>query len=256
MISNKQTKLITSLQKKKQRDLSSLYVIEGNKLVREYMEAGEEIALLAALPEWLEIQPKQLLKRIENISEVNPAELKKVSSLTSPNNALALVRIKKKRLNYKELEGKLSIALDFIQDPGNMGTIIRVAAWFGIKNIICSTNCVDAYSPKVIQSSMGAFLSTDIHYLKLQPFLIDMSEKSFPVFATTLKGNNIYKEDLLNKGIILFGNESKGISDELLPYVTQKLFIPGGSSLPGVESLNVATSASVVCSEFNRRKHL
>ncbi|MDX2413575.1 MAG: RNA methyltransferase, partial [Bacteroidales bacterium] len=136
MISNKQTKLILSLQKKKQRDALSLYLIEGDKLIREYLEAGEHLAYLAAYPEWLETQPKQLLKKAETIIEVDSKELKKISSLSTPHNALAIVRMKTNKLYSERFTDGLTIALDKVQDPGNMGTIIRVAAWFGIKNIV------------------------------------------------------------------------------------------------------------------------
>ena len=254
MISNKQTKLILSLQKKKQRDAMSLYLIEGDKLIREYLEAGEHLAYLAAYPDWLETQPKQLLKKAETIIEVDSKELKKISSLSSPHNALAIVRMKTNKLYSEKFTDGLTIALDFVQDPGNMGTIIRVAAWFGIKNIVCSKSCVDIYSPKVIQSSMGALLATDIYYTNLESFLIDMSELKVPVYATTLDGESVYNESLSKNGIILFGNESKGISNEILPYLTKKLLVPGGDKpAAGVESLNIATSASVICSEFKRR---
>jgi len=255
MLSNKQTKLIRSLQKKKQRDISGLYVIEGDKLVREYLEAGEEISLLAAKPEWIATLPSYQLERIEHIAELNYAELKNVSSLTSPHNSLALVRIKKKELFKDKIKGNLSLALDFIQDPGNLGTIIRTAAWFGIRNIICSTNCVDAYNPKVIQATMGGLLVCDIYYTDLSEFLEGASKSGINIYAATLDGKSMYEEELDNNGIILLGNESNGISEKLIQFVTKKIMIPAGSIPgPGIESLNVATSAAIICSEFARRK--
>ncbi len=255
MLSNKQLKLIRSLHKKKYRDSSGLYVIEGDKLVREYLEAGEDITLLAGKPEWLASIPGAQLKRISDIIELRYAELKKVSSLTSPHNSLALVRSKKKELSKADIEGNLSLALDFIQDPGNLGTIIRTAAWFGIKNIICSENCVDAFNPKVIQATMGGLLRTDIYYTDLPAFLEQASQKKINIYAATLDGKSMYKEDLDNNSILLFGNESTGVSEELIRFVSKKILIPSGQTPgPGIESLNVATSAAIICSEFLRRK--
>ncbi len=255
MLSKKQVKLIGSLQRKKQRDITGLYVIEGDKLVREYLEAGEDITLLAGKPEWLASLPASQLEGVGDIVELNYAELKKVSSLSSPHNSLALVRPKKKELSEAEIKGNLSLALDFIQDPGNMGTIIRTAAWFGIKNIVCSNNCVDVYNPKVIQATMGGLLVTDLYYTDLSEFLNTASKNNINIYATTLDGKSMYEEELDTNGIILFGNESIGVSEELIQFVSKKIMIPFGARPgPGIESLNVATSAAIICSEFIRRK--
>lgn len=255
MLSNKQVKLIRSLQKKKYRDISGLYAIEGDKLVREYLEAGEEITLLAGKPEWIASIPGVQLKKISDIIELSYTELKKVSSLSSPHNSLALVRTRKKELSEADIEGNLSLALDFIQDPGNLGTIIRTAAWFGIKNIICSGNCVDAFNPKVIQATMGGLLVTDIYYTDLPAFLEQASRKKINIYAATLDGKSMYEEDLDVNGIILFGNESTGVSEELIRFVSKKIIIPSGQKPgSGIDSLNVATSAAIICSEFLRRK--
>jgi TrmH family RNA methyltransferase len=255
MLSNKQVKLIRSLQKKKYRDIYGLYIIEGDKLVREYLEAGEEIRLLAGKPEWIASIPDAQLQKISDITELSYSELKKVSSLSSPHNSLALVKSRKKKLSQAAIEGNLSLALDFIQDPGNMGTIIRTAAWFGIKNIICSANCVDAYNPKVVQATMGGLLLTDIYYTDLPAFLGQSSGKKINIYAATLDGKSMYEEDLDINSIILFGNESTGVSEELMQFVSKKIIIPSGQKpRPGIESLNVATSAAIICSEFIRRK--
>jgi RNA methyltransferase, TrmH family len=148
----------------------------------------------------------------------------------------------------------LTAALDFVQDPGNLGTIIRAAAWFGIKNIVCSSDCVDVYNPKVIQASMGALLHVNVFYLDLRTLLIKAYENKIPVFGTLLEGESIYNHKLCNKGIILLGNESKGISEELIPYITTRINIPGFSKTrPGIDSLNVSMAASIVFSEFFRK---
>jgi TrmH family RNA methyltransferase len=149
---------------------------------------------------------------------------------------------------------KLCVALDFIQDPGNFGTIIRAAGWFGIKNIVCSKDCVDVYNPKVLQSSMGALLHVRVFYYDLKKFLEFAHENSVNVFGTVLDGKSIYNHQLDNRGIILLGNESKGISDELIPFITEKISIPKFSNAKeGIDSLNVGMAASVVFSEFLRK---
>jgi TrmH family RNA methyltransferase len=158
-------------------------------------------------------------------------------------------------MNADEIYLNLSAALDFVQDPGNLGTIIRAAAWFGIKNIICSDNCVDLYNPKVIQATMGAILHVNVFYCDLNDFLKKAREKKISVFGTLLEGTSIYEQELDKKGIILLGNESKGISEELKQYITKKIKIPGANSATtGIESLNVSMAAAVVFSEFMRRR--
>jgi len=148
----------------------------------------------------------------------------------------------------------LSVALDCVQDPGNLGTIVRAAAWFGIKNIVCSEDCVDVYNPKVIQASMGAILHVNVQYSDLKALFSAANTRKIPVFGAVLSGDPIYDHELSDEGIILLGNESRGISDELIQYVTHKIMIPSsGQTLPGIESLNVGMAASVVFSEFLRK---
>jgi TrmH family RNA methyltransferase len=141
-----------------------------------------------------------------------------------------------------------------VQDPGNLGTIVRAAAWFGIKNIICSTDCADIYNPKVVQATMGALLYVDVYYTDLLRIVQLANEINVPVFGTMLEGESIYVHKLNSKGIILLGNESKGISESLIPYITEKIVIPGfNKAKPGIDSLNVGMAASVVFSEFLRK---
>ena len=193
----------------------------------------------------------------QNIGEIEPAsyeELKKISTLKAPHNALAVVPMFNHRYKPEDLHTGLTVALDFVQDPGNLGTIIRGAAWFGIKDIVCSCDCVDVYNPKVIQATMGAILNVRVHYLDLKDFLESAAEKFIPVFGTLLDGESIYDHPLGKNGIILLGNESKGISEKLISFVTQKLMIPRFSGTAhGIESLNVGMAASVVFSEFLRK---
>jgi len=255
MLSKNKAKLIISLQKKKERDLEGLYVIEGDKLVREFLSAGVKPNILVAKPEFLKSLPSDILNNAVDVTEASYEELKLISFLKTPHNALAVVPIPKTIMNADEIYLNLSAALDFVQDPGNLGTIIRAAAWFGIKNIICSDNCVDLYNPKVIQATMGAILHVNVFYSDLNDLLKKAREKRISVFGTLLEGTSIYEQELDEKGIILLGNESKGISEELKQYITKKIKIPGANSATtGIESLNVSMAAAVVFSEFMRRR--
>ena len=252
MLSINQRKLITSLRKKKNREKEALFVIEGDKIVMEYIDAGSPVELLAAKPEWLARLPEKTRKAIPVVAEVNFDELKKVSSLTTPHNALALVRIEKESFKLAELENKLSLAIENIQDPGNLGTIIRTAGWFGIRNILCSPDSVDKYNPKVIQASMGALLSVSVSYLDLQETVARAIESGIAAYATTLDGKSLYTTRLQKGSIVMFGNESSGLSKELISIASASIKIPSFNEGEGVESLNVATTAAIICGEFRR----
>jgi TrmH family RNA methyltransferase len=254
MISKNKTKFIISLQKKKVRDEEKLFIIEGDKLVNEFLYAGAKLKMLVARSEFLSTLNPDVKKYINEINEVSYEELKHISTLKTPHNALAVVPIPVYESDTDKVFESLCLALDCIQDPGNFGTIIRAAAWFGIKNIICSADSVDVFNPKTVQASMGAILHVNIHYTDLKNFILSAQKKNIRVFGTLLNGKSIYKHKLDNKGIILFGNESKGISEELIPFITDKIMIPGaGKALPGIESLNVSMAASIVLSEFYRK---
>ncbi|MDP4221785.1 MAG: RNA methyltransferase [Bacteroidota bacterium] len=255
MISKNRIKFLLSLQKKKVREDERLYVIEGDKLVREYLEAGIRIKYLVAKPEFISSLSQAQKTVPEEIATASYDDLKSISTLKTPHNALAVVVMPDQQMNVQDILRQLSVALDFVQDPGNLGTIIRAAAWFGINNILCSTSCVDAYNPKVVQASMGAILNVKVHYCNLMDVLAEANRKKIPVYGTLLDGEPIYSSRLGRKGIILLGNESKGISTGLMPYVTRKLFIPKFTKeVTGIESLNVGMAASIVFSEFARRK--
>jgi RNA methyltransferase, TrmH family len=254
MISKNRGRFIISLQKKKVREEEGLFVIEGDKLVREFLLAGVAVKILIAKKEFIASLSTIMKEGIEEIEDSTYDELKQISTLKTPHNALAVVYIPERNVNPEELLKKLCVALDFVQDPGNLGTIIRAAAWFGIKNIVCSNDCVDVYNPKVIQATMGAILHVNVCYADLKKFASLAKERNIPVFGTLLDGESIYSQKLDSKGIILLGNESRGISDDLMPFVTHKIMIPGtGRSMPGIESLNVGMAASVVLSEFLRQ---
>ena len=254
MISKNRTKFIISLQKKKVRDEEGLFVIEGDKLVKEFLTAKIHVKTLIAKPEFVSSLASELRRYADEIEEVSYEELKLLSTLKTPHNAMAVVPIPENEPVFKEILNSLTVALDFVQDPGNLGTIIRAAAWFGIKNIVCSTDCVDVYNPKVIQASMGAILHVNVCYSNLKELLIMANRKKVPVFGTLLEGDSIYEHKLGKKGIILLGNESNGISDELIPLITEKIMIPKFSrAKSGIDSLNVGMAASIVFSEFLRK---
>lgn len=253
MLSKNKARFILSLQRKKTRDEEGMYVIEGDKIVREFLVAGRRISQLVAKPEFIKTIQEDLLKNVEEIVEASYDDLKQVSTLKTPHNALALLPFEDKIIPYPSITDDLCCALESVQDPGNLGTIIRAAAWFGIRNIVCSPDCVDVYNPKVIQASMGALLHVNVYYHDLGDFLKKVKDGGNPVYGTVLGGESIYENELSGSGVILLGNESRGISEDLLPYLSDKIMIPGAGTGPGIDSLNVGMAASVVFSEFRRR---
>lgn len=255
-LSKNKIQFIISLQRKKVRDEEGLFLIEGDKIVREYMQSDNRIRTLIAKPEFISGLPAKLTKKADEVIPVSYEELKKVSTLKTPHNAMAVVKIPEIILNPAAVLKNLCVALDFIQDPGNLGTIIRAAAWFGIKDIVCSETCVDVYNPKVIQATMGAILNINIHYTDLKVFLDDVLKTGIPVYGALLEGESVYSADLAKNGVILLGNESKGISEELLPLITDKIMIPKFTDAQtGIDSLNAGMAASIIFSEFARRDH-
>jgi RNA methyltransferase, TrmH family len=254
MISKNKARFVISLQKKKVREEEGLYVIEGDKLVKEFLASGIKARTLIAKKEFTGSLSPVMREYIDEIVDVSYEELKQVSTLKSPHNAIAVIPMADRKADEDYLLSDLCVALDFVQDPGNLGTIIRAAAWFGIKNIICSTDCVDVYNPKVVQASMGAILHVGVYYYDLKKIATLAREKNLPVYGTLLEGESIYTQKIESRGIILLGNESRGISDELTPFISHKITIPGAKrALPGIESLNVSMAASIVFSEFLRQ---
>jgi RNA methyltransferase, TrmH family len=253
MISRNKAALIISLQKKKVRDEEKLFVIEGDKIVKEFLEAKVVVKALVALPEFLNSLTLFHKHGIDEIIPVTENDLKKISSLKTPHNALAVISMIEPTGEKEDLKKELTIALDCVQDPGNLGTIIRSAAWFGIKNIYCSEDCADVYNPKVIQASMGAILHVNVNYISLPGFLKSAQDENIKIYGAMMEGASIYSYKLGSSGIILLGNESKGISEELLPYITDRIMIPKlAEARQGIDSLNVSMAASVILSEFTR----
>lgn len=253
MLSKNKIRFIQSLARKKIREQEKVFLVEGNKMVLEAIDTGRQLILLCGTSDFLaenNISPKMAAEVIE----VSPEEMQKASLLQTPQQALAVVNMPEQHFNLTDITPDLALALDFIQDPGNLGTIIRLADWFGIRHILCSENTVDCFNPKVIQSSMGAIFRVEVHYLNLVETLKQAAASGTKILGTFLEGENLYKHPLSKNGILVMGNEGNGISEEVARMVTDKIHIPafpGGQ--PGSESLNVATATAICCAEFRRR---
>lgn len=251
MISKNQIKLIRSLHQKKFRDEHNLFIAEGEKVVRELMDSGLNVKYIFATKEFAADKPGFPFDKI-NCEIVTEEELSKISALTTAQGILAVAEIPFPSNNTQN--SALTLVLDDIKDPGNLGTIIRIADWFGINEIICSETSADAYNPKVVQAAMGSLFRVNVKYLNLISFLKEKTTNKLVIYGTLLEGENIYEAKLTNEGFIVIGNESKGISKELLPLITHKISIPTFSSKK-TDSLNAAMAAAIVCSEFKRRLH-
>ncbi len=253
MLSKNKIKFIQSLNRKKTRDQEGVFLVEGNKVVLEAVASGFPVKLLAASSSFLK-NNRLTATAAKEVVECSPEEIKKASQLKTPQEAIAVVEIPTHQLTNAQLAGEFSLALDFIQDPGNLGTIIRIADWFGIRQVLCSVNSVDCYNPKVIQASMGAIFRVQIHYLDLAKLANEAQQSQLPVYGTFLEGENIYTSNLSPHGILVMGNEGNGISPVLAGKIRHKIHIPSfAHGNAGSESLNVATATAICCSEFKRR---
>ncbi|MBE6330183.1 MAG: RNA methyltransferase [Bacteroidales bacterium] len=247
-LSKNKLRLLLSFTKKKARDEQNLFLAEGNKLVRDLLPYFHCKTIVGTV----DFFEKEEIRLESDCYIATKEELERLSLTRSPQAVWALFERKEHNLNLSELKEKLSLALDGVQDPGNLGTIIRIADWFGIENIICSSNCVDLYNPKVVQATMGAIARVKIHYTNLVKLMDSVGD--LPIYGTFLEGDIIYETPLSSNGIIVMGNEGNGISEEVKQRITQKLFIPNyPSNRKTSESLNVAVATSIVCSEFRRR---
>lgn len=238
-LSKNKIKWIRSLHSKKTRDELDVYLVEGEKMVKEAMLFSRDSIELI-------LHTKDFLLQDESIEsfEISETELSLISTLKSPNKAFAI--LKKNKIDFINTENKLIIALDGIQDPGNMGTILRIADWFGINDIICSISTVDCYNPKVVQASMGAIFRVNIHYIDLANWIIN---SQLPIYGAILNGENVYLKKLETKAVLLMGNEGNGISESLIPLITVPISIP---RFGNAESLNVSIATGIIVSEFFR----
>lgn len=247
MISKNKIKYIRSLELKKNRNKEGKFVAEGFKVVDDLL-ALQPADLIVATQEWL--HGKHLAAQTEVI-EVTEEELKKVSFLQHPQQVLAVFR-QATSGDYSINTSELSLALDGVQDPGNLGTIIRIADWFGITHIYCSQDTADVYNPKVVQATMGSIARVKVEYGNLLA-LVESLPADVPVYGTLLDGDNIYQQTLENRGLIVMGNEGKGISPALAKKVNRKLLIPNfPEGRATADSLNVAIATAITCSEFRR----
>ena len=261
MISKNQIKFIRSLELRKNRRQSGLFIAEGPKVVGDLMKR-QLPAWVVATPEWLQAEWAPVAGNRKDVGEVQvmevtEEELKRVSCLQHPQKVLALFALPDAgdEGNRDGLIGddRLLLALDGVQDPGNMGTIIRIADWFGIDTILCSPDTADAFNPKVVQATMGSIARVRIVYTDLVAFCRTLPA-DYPVYGTLLDGSDIYRQPLTDHGIIVMGNDGKGISPALRQLVNRRLLIPQFGGAVGAESLNVAIATAITCSEFRRRQ--
>jgi len=249
MLSKARIKWIKSLEMRKHRLQHNAFVAEGPKLVGELLPYSTPL-YIAATKEWLAAN-RHLLGAVRDIDEVGREELERASLLRTPQSVIAVMPIPNLNFQVATLTSQLVLALDGVQDPGNLGTILRIADWFGIRHILCAEGTADVYNPKCVQSCMGALARVEAHYCNL-PEVLEMAQ--MPVFGTFLDGMDIYEEELSGNGIIVMGNEGNGISRDVAKLVNRRLYVPNfpkGSST--TESLNVAVATGIVCAEFRRR---
>lgn len=237
MLTKSEIKLISSLNQKKFRIQHSLFTVEGIKGIQEFLNSEFKFYRIFTTEAIFEIES----------TLISEAELKKISSLATPNKALALFKISEPKSID---ESKLIVALDDIRDPGNLGTIIRLCDWFGVRDLVCSHSTVDCYNPKVVQATMGSLTRVNISYLDLKAFL---NQSKLQKFGAFMDAKNVYNAHLPEKGILILGNEANGISTSIEECVDEKITIPRFGNIKATESLNVATATAILLSEFKRR---
>ncbi len=239
-LSKNQIKQIKNLDQKKQRIQQKSFVAEGKKVVNELLASSFELEKLFVTANLIS------LYKNEDYQIIKESELKKISFLKSPSGVLGVFKIPKK----KEVKTNgLIVALDAINDPGNLGTIIRLCDWFGVDQLVCSENTVDCYNPKVVQATMGSLSRVKISYLPLEKYL---SEINSPKYCADMNGENVYQSNLPKEGVLVLGNEANGVSKSIVKACTNTIMIPRFGVLKETESLNVASATSILLSEFKR----
>ena len=252
MLSKQITKIIQNLEKKKFREKYNLFKIEGEKLVAELLRSPLAVHAIIAYPEWIQANGHLLGKN--QVLETDEKGMKAISNFQSLPHVMALAEIPNHPYHPDEVAGTLSLVLNGIQDPGNLGTILRIADWFGVSHLLCDRDCASIYNPKCVQASMGAIFRVHAYYLDLPEIIRQLKAKGMPVFGTFLDGENIYTSPLPSQGLIIMGNEGKGIAEDIGQLADFRLTIPnftptGASS----ESLNVGVATGIILSEFKRR---
>ena len=239
-ISKNQSKIITSLSQKKYRQKHKLFIAEGVKVVNELLNSSFEIDTLFAVDDF------QTDISVNKITRISEKDLQKISNLKTPNKVLGLFQIPDEKPLQKN---GLIVALDDINDPGNLGTIIRLCDWFGVSQLLCSKETVDCYNQKVVQASMGSLTRISITYIDLETYL---SASTLPTFIADMDGENVYKSQLPKEGLLIMGNEANGVSYEIKVLIKNKISIPRFGETQETESLNVATATAILLSEFKR----
>lgn len=252
MLSKQITKIIQNLEKKKFREKYNLFKIEGEKLVAELLRSPLAVHAIIAYPEWIQANGHLLGKN--QVLETDEKGMKAISNFQSLPHVMALAEIPNHPYHPDEVAGTLSLVLNGIQDPGNLGTILRIADWFGVSHLLCDRDCASIYNPKCVQASMGAIFRVHAYYLDLPETIRQLKAKGMPVFGTFLDGENIYTSPLPSQGLIIMGNEGKGIAEDIGKLADFRLtipnFTPAGASS---ESLNVGVATGIILSEFKRR---
>jgi TrmH family RNA methyltransferase len=258
MISKNQVKFVRSLHLKKERESHRQFLAEGSKVVLETAASTFEVVTVYALPEWVAEHGPLLEARRVPFETVTLSEMERITALAAPSPAMAVVKMRKESAAPAVSASALTLVLDGIRDSGNLGTIIRLADWFGIRQILCSDDTVELYNPKVIQATMGSYCRVEVEYVSLPGFL---TTPGLPgkIYGTFAEGNSIYDRELAGAGLIVIGSESHGISAGVEKFITDKITIPSyafkGNGEAHAESLNAAIAAAIVCSEFRRRSH-
>lgn len=249
MLSKSIEKYVNSLKQKKYRLEEGCFIAEGEKLAAEILASDLRIDKIIATANWIAENQRMWSNKQVTVFEASEAEMKRISMLTQPSGVLLVVEMMQAELDDATVKSNLSLVLDDIRDPGNLGTIIRIADWFGIPYIFCSEECVDAYNPKVIQASMGSLIRVKVIEMKL-PALFERFP-SLPVYAAQLNGENIFSAALAQEAFIIIGNEARGISAALTSYIQKELTIPAFGK---AESLNAGVAAGIVCAMFRSKK--
>ena len=249
MISRNLAKYIHSLEQKKNRKKENAFVAEGPKTVEELLHRFRPLVVVG-VSSWMDTQAWDRVAACERHT-VTQEELERISFLQHPQQVMAIFALPEQPASFEIDSTQLYIALDGVQDPGNLGTIIRIADWYGIHTILCSETTADAYNPKVVQATMGSIARVRMIYTPLQP-LFSKLPPDYPIYGTLLQGENIYATPLTGHGIIVMGNEGNGIGEETQRHITRRLTIPRFCAGEGPESLNVAIATAIVCSEFRR----
>jgi TrmH family RNA methyltransferase len=246
MISKNTIKYLRSLHLKKFRQKYNKFIVEGDKICREFLQQSRfKLDTLYATEDWLETNENLINVYPEQCFDVSDRELKQISALKTPNQAVIVADIDDESIDFTKVKEGWALYLDGLQDPGNMGTILRIANWFGIDYVFKSVDTVEIYNPKVLQASMGAFLRVHVETLDLEDLKAQMGEE-FPIVGTVLNGENIYDYQGPKNGIIVIGNEGKGIAENNMEYLTHHLTIPSATQT-GMESLNAGVATGIVC---------